>query len=700
MTEDGAQGPTTDFADHISDLRTASVQHDGIAIGFRRRMDLDDSSTIDIGTSGTSVSHDLQSDESDYSSDSTSSADFEYHGNSVLFSPLPTLSVAHTKTRPRLFAAKLAKQHQIVAASGGIQAPQPPGFPISSRSSSRSARSAPAFDTETHDSDKDLGERIGKFWIRLRKRRVTVLNILDELNEKRIQLQDARRRKSELERNIFQDLRLDLLEKHRNELEQRLQAAERAQFDVEEAEQAVESLTDDLNDAEREIEIMERRFYSQVLASDSALSTRDSISARPSRPPSRASLFGISRDRPDLVHPLYMQLREVFGNLQLAREDLHNLVFRRVAIESGDVQLDDDKVKFLETFPEHQRKAEEKIRQLTMEFDQLQAECQMRGVVPASIPFYEDEDGYKPIIRQLEDPALNLLNSAHSPSAEEPATLSNEIHPILLSNPKHVLQNPPLTTKQAVKKAVSMPKNDPGRAQAITEAIQEHGIDSLFSTGQPGNKFDYINRWLLHKMRTSAMEVEVLESVFDTVLKYIDGHQWQLDVLAFWARDEAAQMRSMSIASTVTSTPSDRRAPVTHSCAPTNAQPEFNTELSHVGSWDESEKTPLSEPTKQHLDHSLQITTAAANGHEDDKFCKTPKASSLDGQNIDSATKLALDTRDETETLRPRRRASFEIPAERASSTSDSEHLMFHTPNDSPNLMQTLQSTAMLTGDL
>jgi hypothetical protein len=349
---------------------------------------------------------------------------------------------------------------------------------------------------------------------------------------------------------------------------------------------------DDLANGERELEIMERRFYSQLASNGLAKEAHGRDSPRPPRPPSRASFLGISRDRPELFHPLYMEMREAFRNLQLAREDQHNLSFKRAAIEHEDLRFSKETSEFLSTVPRREKQAEAEVERWVNEFDRLQTECQKLGVIPISTPFYKDSRGYQPVIKKEED-AVVLASFPNKPAANRPKTLSHPRYPVLMSNPKHVLHTPlPETSKEALRKAVSIPKNNPSRGKIISEAIKEHGIDTLLFQGDLEDKNDYVNRWLLHKLRTSAMEVGVLCSVFQTALKFMHGTRWQLDVLSFWSRDDAVvpqkPPRDSAIMLSVSNTTSisDKRDPLDIVSRPqTRSVTEASVDLSHIGSW-------------------------------------------------------------------------------------------------------------------
>ncbi len=75
--------------------------------------------------------------------------------------------------------------------------------------------------------------------------------------------------------------------------------------------------------------------------------------------------------------------------------------------------------------------------------------------------------------------------------------------PILLSNPQHVLRPVPLTEKEAWREAMKLPQDHPDRERIVADATKELGITTLLRHSAEGDKSDYINRWLLHRLRIS-----------------------------------------------------------------------------------------------------------------------------------------------------------------------------------------------------
>src|SRR5690606_20542481 len=54
------------------------------------------------------------------------------------------------------------------------------------------------------------------------------------------------------------------------------------------------------------------------------------------------------------------------------------------------------------------------------------------------------------------------------------------------------------------------------------------------------NKADYINQWLIHRLRTSPLEAEQLLAICEGTFRVVNLRRWQEEVLYYWRLDEAA----------------------------------------------------------------------------------------------------------------------------------------------------------------
>ncbi|KAI7908797.1 hypothetical protein M9X92_011989, partial [Pyricularia oryzae] len=133
----------------------------------------------------------------------------------------------------------------------------------------------------------------------------------------------------------------------------------------------------------------------------------------------------------------------------------------------------------------------------------------------------------------------------------DPLSLRNPRFSVLLSDPKHILEEK--TAREALKDAMKMAKeqlaanvtqNDIAvrKNREVQRYMKEINIDNLILNADPSKKVDFINRWLMQKLRTSTVEMLVLLMVSMTALSLrgtTNWVAWQHNVARFWTRDDA-----------------------------------------------------------------------------------------------------------------------------------------------------------------
>jgi hypothetical protein len=376
-------------------------------------------------------------------------------------------------------------------------------------------------------------------WEKLAEQRSRIRSLLDDIRRKRSRHQDLQLQKDQVDRELYLAVRRQLFHPDPVALEKCVGASERATLEYQDAGAKLHQVLEDLDDAELEVDILENRVYYKHIRGNlrSPFTEDDEDSDHEYQPPSRMSLRGISHDKSgEDLHPLYQRMRDAFGELQLSREYLHNLTLKYSVVVSQDrSQLPQDTLDFLDSFEDITRRARADIDNRTDMFERLKSTCQGRRLIPQTSPFYGDDNTAITVLG--EDISLN---GEDSEDAEDATSLAHPVYPILLSNPKHLLQDPwPLTSKEALKMAISQPEYMPYRSRQVAEAMQEHGIGTLLQDAKSEDKNDFVNRWLLQKLRLSPMEALVLHSTCSTVLRVLDVDRWQRDVLQFWPRDGA-----------------------------------------------------------------------------------------------------------------------------------------------------------------
>lgn len=379
-------------------------------------------------------------------------------------------------------------------------------------------------------------EETRKHWEMLNAQRLHVRGLLDELRKERANMKALAQIKDDADRDLEIAIRKDPLGPNRDTLESYLVAIRTSRLKYQAAETIVDQLIENVDDATFEADILEKRFYSRLGRQTLTENVSEAIdeTQEQEKAPSRMSLRGIGPDRPEDIHPSYERLREVYGDLQLAREYYNNLTIKKAVLESEDRDLlGAYEVEFLDDFEDSLEQAKVDVQASAWKFEQLRGECAAKSLIPQSSPFFEDDffSGHHKV----------QFSGAEDISLDEhwvdEATLSHPLYPLLVTNPKHVLSSPPLTSKGALREALMLPPATSGRNQEIQEAMHEHSIATLLQDANPEDKNDYINRWLLQKLRISPLEVEILSLTFRKILKILDYERWQRDVLRFWSQD-------------------------------------------------------------------------------------------------------------------------------------------------------------------
>lgn len=424
------------------------------------------------------------------------------------------------------------------------------------------------------DDDDDMSSRtshnfqqLAQHYSRLRDRRTTLWEIFDGIRSKRTQVQDLRHVKDEASL-AFMTAVQGILPNH-PELDQLFKTMQDAQLQCQEAEQRFDDMLDELQHGETELELEEQKFYTAAAGIDEASSDDDSDDETCSQASDISALRGITGDRPVDIHPLFEELREAFGNLQLAKELLVNTQMKRKALSAGKSHslspdsleilekhgdagknralelkragvMTEEDIEILRDYDRLERKALSDIGRFTREATRLETECREKGVMPKHTPFQQQGFGFNPVHRD----EIHLGDGPFDRSfpREYPKTLAHPVFPKLLSNPTHLLEEFPKTAAQALRIAISLPAGIPSRQRYIDDAAREVNIESLLEEAGDGDKAGYINRWLLHKLHVSPMEAELLWSTFHARLRILNIDRWQQDVLHLWWKDQAANL--------------------------------------------------------------------------------------------------------------------------------------------------------------
>ena len=355
-------------------------------------------------------------------------------------------------------------------------------------------------------------------------------------------------------------------------------------------EQQLKYVERQINDGEELCEDLEVQFFCALYdtSKQAELPPRSAASSNSDdddAPPTPTSLLGIPADLPDDTHPLYQQLLDAVADRELAYEQLEDLqssrdsyvdrIYRAIQLASlraagghpgqqalttkGDIvkslqaqvrpldklsqilalyhlELDEETREFFLEFHELEATAQERIARTKERVEYLKGRASEEGAMRKNP---EDNEAY--LIFGDTDQTYELepadTHDDFGPSSE--MLLFSSYFPILLSSPLYATKSDQLTFEDAPSDASSAESDDPSRQQMEAEARKERGISTIFSGYEGNGKSEFVNRWLLQRLRTSPMEVDLLYNIFSNKLRIRNPRRWQEDVLYYWRRDAA-----------------------------------------------------------------------------------------------------------------------------------------------------------------
>ncbi|KAK8110913.1 uncharacterized protein PG998_007370 [Apiospora kogelbergensis] len=367
---------------------------------------------------------------------------------------------------------------------------------------------------EDGGSDDTKVRHIAEQWSDLRERQRALHSTWGNIGREREALGDVRQKKNQAYNQVR--FAINRILRDRPELDDLFREAERADLACQQVETNLETLLDGLEEEQCQLETEQRRFFTAIAQSEPSTETSSSRS----HPESRTSLRGIQAERAEVLHPIIQTYEDALQELQLAQEFRTNLLVQKKLVDLEGEHIDEGSKEFLITYDDLQQQAHDEVDHWSRAVKERREACQKAALFGPN--------------------ATDITTDIRLAGPSTP-TLAHPLFPQLLSNPAHLIEGSlPQTVVASLRTATSLPPKMPGRKQKIEAASREFGIETLYIPGQNEGRQDYVNRWLLHKLRISAMEAELLSSTFQATLKILDWGQWQRDVLFQWTRDEAA----------------------------------------------------------------------------------------------------------------------------------------------------------------
>ncbi|KAJ2902325.1 hypothetical protein MKZ38_000715 [Zalerion maritima] len=373
--------------------------------------------------------------------------------------------------------------------------------------------------------------------------------------------------RQELENKLDYYLRLIVLGSRNSNHDERLAPTFRdlqeARIKLKATDEKISALMLELREIHGEAETLQAAFLShyvqEVADEESPAPETPRPSILPNTPISEQAIamIGISAERPPPVkHPLYEKLEDAVAELHLATENYDNLQYEKQALD--DVrerfrivnnntmsQVDDpnpEAAQFFSEFNVRLEDCEEEVRKRRRTVDNLFGQCKDKQVIPDYAPFF-DSNGYN----------FNVDNIQLSNTP--PRNLDHHAFGAIVSSPMHVLEPFPVTAKVAWDRTKLDPRLQTShqRNRIIFRHERECFADSPFTpftpfapTDERGSKDEttpkreFLNLWLRHKLRVTPMEAWICYNVFQSFVSIRDMGRWEIDVLRFWSRDDAA----------------------------------------------------------------------------------------------------------------------------------------------------------------
>ncbi|KAK3997635.1 hypothetical protein QBC44DRAFT_70249 [Cladorrhinum sp. PSN332] len=291
-------------------------------------------------------------------------------------------------------------------------------------------------------------------------------------------------------------------------------------------------------------------------------------------------LLGISGERHEDIHPLYQELLGAVGDRELASEFCEEVKMRYEEILYGletklhrkrmqenlgrsiseqdleslkasledippvmeefesrfGVDINEDDLEFVQNYDSETQRAQLAFEKASQTVERLRDLCIQKGVVPKHASYNEQVTVFSGSSRAPAPADGNM--SIETLPGNRSGNLANPRFPILLSNPSYVLKL--LTPRKALAEAMALPQDSPDSAQRRAECMKELGITNLMKNAE--SKPDYINQWLIHRLRTTPLEAELMLTIFESSHKVGNIRKWQEDVLFHWRQDDAAKM--------------------------------------------------------------------------------------------------------------------------------------------------------------
>lgn len=428
------------------------------------------------------------------------------------------------------------------------------------------------------DGSTDFGDdpvRLEEEWKRLRTLRSNALRLRGQLKVQRKELhekQSVKTSRDEAFMKYVRELRLALpaltssmsSKSAESTLDAHFNSLQAARDDYGPAEDDYNLLENVLDETEFELAMVEGRLYNTRKERVPSIPGLDLNPSTPDEPPPATpiSLMGLaSQEAFKTYHPFQEEYLSRLGDLDLATERYQNLthekeklVWERESRARFGIELQEHENDFLREYPARQAALQLEIAEIEEDVEQWKEKCIAEGldiseganrseqesVQGASISHVEQaniqgdiQETISVIEKNIEQESAVIDSDEASPISVDDKNIPDE-NPTLQFGPQPQIGPFPVSSK--TKFPIILPQSAVGKAD----------LDRLISDFNEKDKGDRIKLWMLDKLRTSPLEVELLVRVFLQVKRILDIREWQKDmsewefrVLFYWERDEA-----------------------------------------------------------------------------------------------------------------------------------------------------------------
>lgn len=249
---------------------------------------------------------------------------------------------------------------------------------------------------------------------------------------------------------------------------------------------------------------------------------------------------GDSRAVEEQEHPLYNEYLSMLGDADLVREDIAELRFEFRKLQEAQLlrhkvhsSLSKNGQAIKDNFFTKEAALLEKLNDIELNVERLENDCKQAGLLNKENEETETSAGKEYNNKNTNKSVWADLNGLTDPKGGDGQfnVVSDQSGEGEVDEKINILEE--LTTTTADRERYSLLLGQPAEEKI------ERDIKSLISDFNPQDPGDRIARWILHRLRSSYSEVELLERI--SVQHGLDPPanmgKWQEDVLEFWFLD-------------------------------------------------------------------------------------------------------------------------------------------------------------------